>query len=229
MCFTCWGSRPRSGSPKSYLCHIPGHILVHLREFVYSRHPDPRRVWKGGSEQHLLTPLPRAPGVPRASSKKLYVVVFYNVFEKCLFQFSVKGYMLLCLQRFWHNNFSYFLWKAICCCVLQWFFYICSSHFLWNLEDGRRQSKVAKGTPRTAKGIANESQWEPKGVRKEAKGTPDAHKGSHKCSETAKWSPRASQREPKGVQGCSEATPWHPKDTQGKPAGPDQPPQRTLC
>ena len=44
---------------------------------MYSRHPDPRRVWKGGSEQHLLTPLPRA---PRASSKKLYLAVFYNKF-----------------------------------------------------------------------------------------------------------------------------------------------------
>ena len=38
-------------------------------------YPDPRRVWKGGSEQHLLTPLPRAPG---ANAKKLYVDVFYN-------------------------------------------------------------------------------------------------------------------------------------------------------
>ena len=78
-----------------------------LREFVYSRHPDPRRVWKGGSEQHLLTPLPRAPGAPRASSKKLYVAVFYNVFEKCLFQFSVKGYMLLRFRMKIHEN----LWK----------------------------------------------------------------------------------------------------------------------
>ena len=49
-----------------------------LREFVYSRHPDPRRVWKGGSEQHLLTPLPRAPRAPGASSKKLDVAVKTN-------------------------------------------------------------------------------------------------------------------------------------------------------
>ena len=47
---------------------------------MYSRHPDPRRVWKGGSEQHLLTPLPGAPRAPGANSKKLYVAVFYNVF-----------------------------------------------------------------------------------------------------------------------------------------------------
>ena len=50
-------------------------VLNRLREFVYSRHPDPRRVWKGGSEQHLLTPLPGAPG---ANSKKLDVAVKTN-------------------------------------------------------------------------------------------------------------------------------------------------------
>ena len=67
-----------------------------LREFVYSRHPDPRRVWKGGSEQHLLTPLPRAPrapgapGVPRANSKKLYVVVFYYDFDTLALPFFGK-------------------------------------------------------------------------------------------------------------------------------------------
>ena len=45
------------------------HTLVHvntdtvnLREFVLnSRHPDPRRVWKGGSEPRLLTPDPEDP------------------------------------------------------------------------------------------------------------------------------------------------------------------------
>ena len=72
---------------------VTNYSRISLREVVYSRHPDPRRVWKGGSEQHLLTPLPRAPG---ANAKKLYVAVFYGVFEKCLFLFSVKCYMLLC-------------------------------------------------------------------------------------------------------------------------------------
>ena len=61
--------------------------FANLREFVYSRHPDPRRVWKGGSEQHLLTPLPGDPGdpgdprdprAPRANSKKLDVAVKTN-------------------------------------------------------------------------------------------------------------------------------------------------------
>ena len=69
------------------------NVEYNLREFVTYRHPDPRRVWKGGSEQHLLTPLPRAPG---ANAKKLYVAMFYDVFDKCLFLFSVKGYMLQC-------------------------------------------------------------------------------------------------------------------------------------
>ena len=34
----------------------------------------------------------------------------------------------------------------------------------------------------TAKMIAKESQWRPKGVRKRARGTQAVHKGSHKCS-----------------------------------------------
>ena len=37
-------------------------------------------MWKGGSEQHLPTPLPGAPRAPGANSPKLYVVVFYHVF-----------------------------------------------------------------------------------------------------------------------------------------------------
>ena len=57
---------------------------------MYSRHPDPRRVWKGGSEQHLLTPLPRAPGAPGANSKKLDVGVFYYVFETIALPFFGK-------------------------------------------------------------------------------------------------------------------------------------------
>ena len=40
---------PRTGKP----------CLPNLREFVLnSRHPDPRRVWKGGSEPRLMPPLP---------------------------------------------------------------------------------------------------------------------------------------------------------------------------
>ena len=36
-------------------------MLPDLREFVNYRHPDPRRVWKGGSEQQLVTPFPVDP------------------------------------------------------------------------------------------------------------------------------------------------------------------------
>ena len=32
-----------------------------MREFVNYRHPGPRRVWKGGSEQQLVTPFPVDP------------------------------------------------------------------------------------------------------------------------------------------------------------------------
>ena len=48
-----------------------------------SRHPDPRRVWKGGSEQHFMPPLRRD---PRANSKKLF---FEDSFVN-LTHFSVK-------------------------------------------------------------------------------------------------------------------------------------------
>ena len=44
----------------------------------------PRRMWDGGSEQHLLTPLPGAPGSPRApgaNSQKLYVDVLCFCFS----------------------------------------------------------------------------------------------------------------------------------------------------
>ena len=36
-----------------------------------SRHPDPRRVWKGGPEQRVMTPLPGIPADPGACSQKL--------------------------------------------------------------------------------------------------------------------------------------------------------------
>ena len=71
-------------------------IYIYLREFVYSRHPDPRRVWKGGSEQHLLTPLPRAPRAPRtpraprANSKKLcFVDCFVNLTRLSVFDINL--------------------------------------------------------------------------------------------------------------------------------------------
>ena len=45
---------------------------------------------EGGSQQHLLTPLPGAPRAPRASSKKLDVAVFYHEFGTVALPFFVK-------------------------------------------------------------------------------------------------------------------------------------------
>ena len=45
---------------------------------------------KGRSEQHFLTPLPEAPGAPRASSEKLYVAVFYHILGTIALPFFVE-------------------------------------------------------------------------------------------------------------------------------------------
>ncbi len=43
-----------------------------LREFVVnSRHPGPRRIWMGGSEPQVLTPLPADCRDPADNSQKL--------------------------------------------------------------------------------------------------------------------------------------------------------------
>ena len=39
-----------------------------------SRHPDPRRVWKGGPEQHFQPPFPVAPLAPALCSRRLVSV-----------------------------------------------------------------------------------------------------------------------------------------------------------
>ena len=68
------------------------------------RHPDPWRVWKGGSEQHLLTPLPgipRAPLAPLANSKKLICVdsfMHLTHFSVKDVQFSIK--LPMCPPKF---------------------------------------------------------------------------------------------------------------------------------
>ena len=52
-----------------------------LMEFVNSRHPDPRRVWKGGPEPQLMTfdPLdPLDPRDPGMSAKKLIFAAIYH-------------------------------------------------------------------------------------------------------------------------------------------------------
>ena len=137
------------------------------------------------------------------------LLCFIVILAHSLSPFSEKNCMLLCFTMIWEHLLVLLFIKS------------------------RRRPKAVQGAPRdptgtpqvphryprTAKRIAKEGQWEPKGVWKGAKGTPASHKGSHKCSGTAKWSPRASQREQKGVQGGCKASTWHPKDTQGKPAG----------
>ena len=61
----CRGPRGNCGPPKAprnLLCkrvtHTNSSQHAYLREFVNSRHPDPRRVWKVGPGAHLLPPLP---------------------------------------------------------------------------------------------------------------------------------------------------------------------------
>ncbi len=43
----------------------PNNPETNIFEGVWSnsRHPDHRRVWKGGPEQHLMPPLPGIPGI----------------------------------------------------------------------------------------------------------------------------------------------------------------------
>ena len=89
MTYTIWGSS------QGELLDLGPH---NLREFVYSRHPDPRRVWKGVSEQHLLTPLPGAPGAPGANSKKLYLVVFCDDFGTFARHIFTKNVYVVSLQ-----------------------------------------------------------------------------------------------------------------------------------
>ena len=45
---------------------------------VNYRHPDPRRVWKGGSELQSMTPDPGIPRLPRMNSRSAEFDDFYN-------------------------------------------------------------------------------------------------------------------------------------------------------
>ena len=163
---------------------------------MYSRHPDPRRVWKGGSEQHLLTPLPRAPG---ANAKKLYVAVFYGVFEKCLFLFSVKCYMLLCFTMiFVHLLVPFFLKSRRRPKAVQ--------GSQRDPQDGQRDRKRGpmgaqrrpKGSqrhPRRPQGVPQvlrNGEVEPKGIPKEAKGSPRMFRSK----------PMAPKRHPREASGA---------------------------
>jgi hypothetical protein len=144
---------------------ISHHVL---REFVYSRHPDPRRVWKGGSEQHLLTPLPLAPGDPGASSRKLYVAVFYNVFEKCLFLFSARSYMLMCFTMILAQLFFRFPVKTyMLLCFTMIFEHLLVPFFM----KSRRRSKAVQGSQRDPEDGQRDRKRGPVGAQRRPKGS----------------------------------------------------------
>ena len=72
-----------SGGQTYLFCvYVVFYLYAILREFVFnSRHPGPRRVWKGGSEPRLLTPdpvAPLAPVAPVANSKIVQLAVIYH-------------------------------------------------------------------------------------------------------------------------------------------------------
>ena len=62
-------------SPHSYRL-LPGLFVLQsiLRELVNYRHPDPRRVWKGGSGRQFTTPLNADPADPAACAKLVFRV-----------------------------------------------------------------------------------------------------------------------------------------------------------
>ena len=53
-------------------------VALNLREFVNSRHPSPRRVWKVGSVARWLPPLPRARDHPAGSASVYQTMVSFT-------------------------------------------------------------------------------------------------------------------------------------------------------
>ncbi len=72
------------GCINGQLADIKGQIILFEGVCLDSRHLDPRRAWKGGSEPHFLTPLPEDPldpldpEDPLMSSKSSILAVFYH-------------------------------------------------------------------------------------------------------------------------------------------------------
>jgi hypothetical protein len=139
---------------------------------VYSRHPDPRRLWKGGSEQHLLTPLPgnpRAPGAlgaPGASSKNLYLVMFYNDFGTLARSFYRKS-----------NEYT-------------------------RGSQGKPKGlqRMAKGSRRQPKGRQREPKASQRDLKARPKGAHDIPKGFKRTARESQRHPKGRQREPKASQ-----------------------------
>ena len=120
---------------------------------VNSRHPDPRRVWKGGSEQHWMTPDPGIPGIPIMSSKNAYLIAIRGTSELAT---SPGTGDPEAGQRESPGHPK---------------------------RSPRAPQKEPKGTPKEPKGAPKEpkgTQKEPKGTPKEPKGTPKEPKGAPK-------------------------------------------------
>lgn len=145
-----------------------------LREFACSSHPDPRRVWKGGSLGSTCWHHFRGLRGLHGQIPKRYMLLCFTMFlAQSFFLFSVKSFMLPCFTMILAQSLFHFSVKNLHIAV----FYndFGSSYFLLNLEDGRRWSNVPKGTrqvphryPRMAKRIAK---GRPMGAQRHLKGT----------------------------------------------------------
>ena len=175
---------------------------------MYSRHPDPRRVWKGGSEQHLLTPLPRAPG---ANAKKLYVAVFYDVFEKCLFLFSVKGYMLLCFTMILAQSLFLFLVKSyMLLCFTMIFVHLLVPFFM----KSRRRPKAVQGSQRDPQDGQRDRKRGPMGAQRRPKGSqrhPRRPQGVPQVLRNGEVEPKGIPKGAKGSPRMFRSNPMAPK------------------
>ena len=136
-----------------------------------SRHPDPRRVWKEGSEQHLLTQLlgipraPQAPRAPRANSKKLrFEYSFVN-----LTHFSVKDVQFSIKLPMWPKGSP--------------------KRAKGSPRAGQRHPKAPEGRPEGAQGFPKESKRSPKSAQRKPKAFqrhPKEAKGKRYISQNSK-------------------------------------------
>ena len=115
-----------------------------------------------------------------------------------------------------------------------------------NLEDGRRQSNVPKGTPRVPHRYPTGTPGQPRGSQRRANGSPKASEREPKRPQPPTRGPTSApgrrsgaQGHPKGSQTESKDVPKQAHGTQRTPKGSqrgiiylqtsDQPPQRKLC
>ena len=141
-----------------------------------SRHPDPRRLWKGGSEQHLLTPLPGIPGIPRAplaSSKKLFSEIsFVNLTHLLVMDINYfTNRIVTILSRTIGFDIKLQPLLSIIVCI----FY---------------ESQLGSICPRMARGTSKAGQREPKGTPKGTTGAQRVPKGKPRAPRRAKRKPK---------------------------------------